>query len=358
MRTVRVTAIAFGFSALLLAGGAAADEYDPAEVSFERGVELMEAGRFAQACPLIEESYRVDPRPGTLFTLAECEAKRGRLATAVARYDEYLKMYEGLPQAKKAAQRERERESRAQKAELEMQIPKLVLILPEGAPPGTVVKRDGAVVAVSALGAALEVDPGEHVVTTQAPGGPVTEERVTVKRTERKEVRLKVVMGGPVKPKPLALRQGEPARPWQRPVAIASISVGGGAIAIGAVLAVLAEKKRDESEVSCGAGSRPGSCSDSRELVAESKSLAIGTLAAFMVGGVLFMGGAVLVITEPSTPSAPSTPSTPNTPSAPSEPNAEEKPSIRDDPYGGARRPAWQARVELVPGGLQIKGAW
>src|SRR4051812_48805392 len=69
---------------------AAAQILDPAEVLFNQGVEDMEAKRFDKACPAIEQSYRLDVRPGTLFALAECEADRGRLATAVARYDEYL----------------------------------------------------------------------------------------------------------------------------------------------------------------------------------------------------------------------------------------------------------------------------
>ena len=40
--------------------------------------------------PRFAESHRLDPRPGTLFALASCEEKRGRLAAAVRIYDEYL----------------------------------------------------------------------------------------------------------------------------------------------------------------------------------------------------------------------------------------------------------------------------
>ena len=63
-----------------------------AEVLFEDGVRLMKAGQFDEACPKIAESQRLEPRPGTLFTLAECLANDGKIATALARYEEYLRV--------------------------------------------------------------------------------------------------------------------------------------------------------------------------------------------------------------------------------------------------------------------------
>jgi tetratricopeptide (TPR) repeat protein len=342
MRTFQVVATALGFSALSFTGGASADDYDPAEISFDRGVEHMEAGRFRQACPLIEESLRLDRRPGTLFTLAECEAKRGRIATAVALYDEYLKMYDALPPAKKATQGTRASDARAEKAELETQIPTLELTLPEGAPAGTVVKLNGSVVAASALGSAIEVDPGEHIVTTQAPGGPITEESVTLDRSDRKKLRLKV--------KGVAGKQA-PTRLWQRPVAIATMSAGGVGLAVGAVLGVLAYNKSDESDVYRNTCSSPDPCSQGRELRGEAESLATGATAAFIAGGVFLAGGFVLFMTAPSTSGEPNAEQKPNAPSAPKAPKAEEK-------RAGARRPAWQAKLEIGPGSVHLKGAW
>ena len=69
---------------------AAAQDLAAAEALFSKGLADMEAGRYDAACPAIGESYRLDPRGGTLFTLAECEAKAGKIATAVARYDDAL----------------------------------------------------------------------------------------------------------------------------------------------------------------------------------------------------------------------------------------------------------------------------
>ena len=74
--------VALGFAgALALPNPAAAQDESPAETLFNQGLEAMEAGNYEKGCPAIAESQRLDPRPGTVFTLAECEAKRGRIAS-------------------------------------------------------------------------------------------------------------------------------------------------------------------------------------------------------------------------------------------------------------------------------------
>src|SRR5579862_9466128 len=105
--SVPVAAPALGTCAFLATAIALAA--DPAQEAFDRGVAQMEAGRFDLGCPAVEESYKLDPRPGTLFTLAECEASRGRIRSAVKRYDDYLAFWAALPPDKK-----RKQEARAQ----------------------------------------------------------------------------------------------------------------------------------------------------------------------------------------------------------------------------------------------------
>src|SRR5262249_13010366 len=158
----------------------------------DKGIDLMEAKRFDGACPNIAESYRLDPYPGTLFTLAECEAMRGRIATAVVRYDEYLALYDTLPSAEKAAPGTPRKDSPGQKAALGPQIPTLTLVLAKAAPGETAVKLDGVELAKAAVGVAQRVDPGEHVVTTEVPGGEANEVRVMIGKGEKKEVTLLV----------------------------------------------------------------------------------------------------------------------------------------------------------------------
>ena len=65
----------------------------------------MLAGRYDTGCPELAESYRLDPAPGTLFTLAECERKGGNIATALARYDDYLQLFNRMSPDEQAHQR-------------------------------------------------------------------------------------------------------------------------------------------------------------------------------------------------------------------------------------------------------------
>src|SRR4051794_16280293 len=69
---------------------AAAQDIAAAEALFESGLADMQAGRYETGCKALAESQRIDPRGGTLFTLATCEARWGRIATAVTRFGDYL----------------------------------------------------------------------------------------------------------------------------------------------------------------------------------------------------------------------------------------------------------------------------
>src|SRR3954454_10869417 len=97
---------------------ARADETGSAAALFETGLQHMQASRYAEACPKLAESYWLDPRPGVLFTLAECEARWGKLASAIAHYDDYLRLFGSMPAGLQAVQRERAEVARKQRAAL------------------------------------------------------------------------------------------------------------------------------------------------------------------------------------------------------------------------------------------------
>lgn len=181
---------------LTLAPAAAAEDVAAAKAMFTVGLEHLQAGRYDKACPALRESYRLDPRLGTLFTLAECDARWGKIATAVAHYQNFLAQVAALPPGQALKQQEREKVAREQVALLSRQIPELTLVLPPHAPEETVVKRDGVQLMGPTLGVPLPTDPGEHVVTTYVPGGRVLEQRVTLGKGEKKKLQLKVAPPG------------------------------------------------------------------------------------------------------------------------------------------------------------------
>jgi len=209
---------------------------DPAAL-FDLGLADMEAGRFETGCPALEQSYQLDPHPGTLFTLAECEAKRGHLADAVTRYDAYLALVATLPPDKKQKQGERLKVALAQRDRLGPKVAELTLVLPPDAPAGTRVTRDGAPVASAWLGTPVVVDPGEHVASTKAPGGPVTEVRIKLGAGEKRAIALEVreTTGAPTPAAPAA-QATEPSSGPNKSVLIAGGAVAGAAAIVGGAL--------------------------------------------------------------------------------------------------------------------------
>src|SRR5579871_427215 len=60
-----------------------------ADALYQRGKDLMAAGRYAEACESFAESNRLDPATGgTLLNLAVCHEKLGRVATATAEFEQ------------------------------------------------------------------------------------------------------------------------------------------------------------------------------------------------------------------------------------------------------------------------------
>ena len=252
-----------------LAGAASAQD---AESLFDQGLSDMLAGHFGIGCPKLAESYRLEPQPGVLFTLAECYRREGRIATASARYGDFLELYKTLSPDEQRRQRERFDISNKERTELLPLIPRLTVILPSSAPPITVVTKDGSRLRAEELGAPLPVDPGEHVFTTQAPGGPLTRHRTNVRVGDERRIELTVVLpateadpvpgAAPAVPDDAARpstdrdvarasdRGGEPAS-TRRGWAYAFGTVGVAGIVVGAVTGALVLSQRSVIRDSC-----------------------------------------------------------------------------------------------------------
>jgi len=249
------TALLLGAVALSRSAGAG-DDKETAKALFERGLEQMEAKRYDEACPAIEQSLKLDPYPGTLFTLAECEALRGRPLAAIARYTEYLELHASLPRAKQLKQGSRDKDARTKKAELEQSVAGVTLTLPTDAPPGVVVTRDGVTLGADQLGSPVRLDPGEHVVTTEAPGGPLTEQRFSLGKGEKREIALEV-RKAPAAPKPGTAPPPPPGMSGRRVAAFVTGGVGVAGLVLGAVTGGLMLAQQDAINAGCkdsGAG--------------------------------------------------------------------------------------------------------
>ena len=281
-----------------------AQDLAAAEALFNKGLADMEAGRFDIACPAIGESYRLDPRGGTLFTLAECEAKAGKIATAVARYEDYLQFFSRLEPKKQKQQLGREKIAIEQKQALSQDVPLLTLVLPPNAPADTHVLRDGVELARPALGIALPVDPGEHVIVVQIPGQPPSEQRFAIAKREKKTIPIDIKLQ-PKKvepPPPEPPKKGEPELPpptgpsGRRIGAYVLGGVGVAGIVVGAVTGGLVFAKKGTITSNCDGAE----CSQTGlDAVDSAKGLGTISTITFIAGAASLGTAAVLFFTEP-----------------------------------------------------------
>ncbi|WP_394834096.1 hypothetical protein LVJ94_47080 [Pendulispora rubella] len=182
-RTSLVRGCIVGFGSLLVLGTPAwAQPHDAAgaEAMYRRGKEAARAGDWATACSQFAESQRLEPAPGTLLNLADCEERRGQLARA---WEHFLQAETALPRGDS-----RVAFARGRSKALEPRVPRLTVRLAGALPAKVRVRRDEHDLGDAALGVPLPVDPGHHVVVALAEGRKETRVSVLVAEGESREV--------------------------------------------------------------------------------------------------------------------------------------------------------------------------
>jgi hypothetical protein len=301
---MRSILVGLGLAGLVVAVATPSQAQDlaMAEAQFNRGLAEMEEGRYESGCPALEESQRLDPRPGTLFTLAECEALRGRVATAMTRFQDYMTLFERMTPDQRSKQQGREVIVKKRQAELAAKVPTLTLRAPASPPRGMVVKRGDLVLSSASLGVALPVDPGEYVVVTEAAGLARNEQSVTIQVGEKKAVDLVFGAPLPADDEGLGPAPGSSGRPDDAPSGrrIAAYAVGGvgvAGLALGTITGVLTLGEKSTIDETC-----TGTVCSQEGLDAADSASTLGLLSTigFGVGIAGVATAIVLVVTEPS----------------------------------------------------------
>ena len=151
-------------AALLLSRpGLAQSSGAQARALFREARELMNDQRYAEACPKLEESLRLDHGIGTQFNLAHCWEKLGRSVSAWALFLDVASA------AHEQNQRKREAAARERAAALEAHLPHLRIDVAEPVE-GLEVQRSGETVGRAAWGTAMPIDPGTYRIEVSAPG--------------------------------------------------------------------------------------------------------------------------------------------------------------------------------------------
>ena len=320
--------ITLGLAVLGASGPALAqpspDTRAAAAALFEAGRKLAGEGKFAEACPKLEESQKMDPGMGTLFYLSDCYEKIGRTMSA------WVGFREVAAQARLAGQGEREKFALRRIATLEPQLMRLKIVLRPGAPASAVaVTRDGAAVSPGIFGTPVPLDPGAHELRATASGKEAWESKIVLKDPgqtvtieipallDRKpgaaDATPPLADKAPVGPQRARVSGNDPAvapdtaskRGWQRPLGITMTAVGAAGLGVGTALGLMARSTFADSAPHCDATNH---CDPSgielRDSAVNKGNAATGI---FVAGAVVVAGGVVLWITAPSNkPASPS----------------------------------------------------
>ena len=159
-----------------LASPAFASDEAAAEALFQAGITLMKQKQYAEACPKIEASYKLDPQIGTLLNLADCHEKQGLLAQAWSEWGQ------ARDKAKREGDTARVDLASRKQAALSPRLPRIIVNI-QGDLDGLAVFRDKTNLDPASFGVALPVDPGPHSITIRR--GEVVLKETTIESKEK-----------------------------------------------------------------------------------------------------------------------------------------------------------------------------
>jgi len=301
---MRVLVATLALGLLTLGTCTASAQGSEADTLFRKGREAADRGDYETACARFGESLRLDPATGTLLNLGDCEEHRGHLATALHYYQSAIGRL-SLNDDRLPIVRERI-------ASLRSRAPRVYIRVDTKAPSSTTVTLDGADVALSKLGEALEVDAGPHTIVVDATGFGENRYGFEAHPGQTQEVMVAPgdPVGGSVEP-PVATPKGTPTPPeseepshGQRTLGFVVAGVGAVGLVVGTITGAMAIGKESTRKDNCDANDV---CNQTGYDAAQSgKTLAGISTYAFVVGAAGITAGLFLVLTSPSHDNGPS----------------------------------------------------
>jgi len=297
---MRKTAYALPVLLTILAASARATAQEAAaDALFDSARTAMARRDFDRACEQFRASDKLDPAAGTELNLADCEEKRGRLASAW----ELFRMVE----EKLNPSDERVTVAHGRAQALQARVPRLTLELAAGAPKSSSV-RDGSVELGSAtFGISLPVEPGSHELVVSAPGFAARTFQIQLAEGEARS--LVVSPGAPASPEAIALvvpaSSSSSSRPPEQPAQSGSsgrtlgFALGGVGIAglgVAAITSIMVVNKKSAVDAGCQADK---SCTSAGLDAAHAgRTLEIVSNVAWLVGAAALGAGAYFLLTN------------------------------------------------------------
>jgi hypothetical protein len=266
-----------------------------AEARYNQGLKAFEEGNYVVACQQLAESYRLDPLPGALFTLATCEMRSGRVATAASRFSEFLALVRRLPAEAQQRQTDRLAVAERERAQLYARVPRLKLVLDARASAAEVT-LNGAVLPSSSVGVELAVDPGEQLIEERSRNGKVFTQRISLAERESKLVRLEpdtTSGAGASGPSADASLAGGRAAGHALPYVFGGVGVAG--LVVGAIAGGLAMGEASTVKDQCAG---PACSPDGKRAAERGRAEALASTIGFGVGLAGIAAGVVLLTTS------------------------------------------------------------
>lgn len=306
-RRLATAAVIFGLS---WPRSAHANDPATAQMLFEQARKLMAQDRYAEACPKLEESQKLDPAGGTLLHLAVCREREGRIATAWALYSD------ALSQAKRDKRADRAKFAQERVDVLGPRLPKmLVRVAPANRTlPGFKLTRDDLAVGEAQWGESVPVDPGARVMKARADGRkawtfkvdvPNHPNEVTVDVPELEidphanDAAATAAAAKPDEKKRSVSYEDATRGDTQRTLGLVAAGIGVAGIGVGAVFGLLSISKKNAADEQCR-GPELNLCTQ-KGVDDGDAALQTGNVStiAFIAGAALAAGGAVLYFTAP-----------------------------------------------------------
>ncbi len=286
---------------------------DKADALFKKAKKQLAEKRYPEACATFEQVDKLDPGIGAKLNVGKCYEEWGKLALAYRWYTDAETMAA-------SANDDRAAKIHALADELDVNVPRITLKVPDGADPDIVetVTLDGKPVSPAVYGVEQRVDPGAHVIEFTVLG-KARKKVVPVERGGSSEISLDIPKGkgtgkkgdgwktkkpdpnGEPKPDPEAPIGATPPAPG-RNQRIAGIVVGAsGVVAVGiAGVVTLSARSKYKDALSAHCMGSTKMCDDAGlDATHAAKHTANIATVVTIIGSAAVIGGVVLYLTAP-----------------------------------------------------------
>ncbi len=289
-----------------------AEDRAAAEALFRAGRALVKQAKYAEGCPKLEASQKLEPTAGTLLALGDCYELNGQTASAWTTYNDAKYM------ALKADDKKRADEGQRRAGLVELKLSRIQVDVPmEARIDGFEVRRNGNTIDPAMFGVPVPIDPGKQTIEATAPGHEkwgndqvVVEAKPGVTTVSVPAlVKISLPITPPVeKDKPVVVVKPTPdARPavssgfgTQRIVGIAVVGVGVAGFIVGSVFGGQTFSKVNDAAPFCSADDPPKCTQPGFDLHQQANKTAMISNVALGIGGVAIIGGVVLFALAPS----------------------------------------------------------